>query len=287
MAMADLDIHEPGDLAEAFRLLRAPDGAARPMGGGTALMLMMKAQLFKPSALVSLAKVDPRFHGVELSADGASFSIGAMTTFAELEHHADLCARFPVIAQTMVTLANPRVRNVATIGGNLAHADPHLDLPPVWASLDAEVSVIGPQGERRFPVIDLFAGYYETTLQPGELIMRLHAPVQQGWRRRYVKVTTRSAHDWPAIGIAIGVNMNSAQCEDLRLILSAATDRPTRLVEAEAILRGQTITDDLLAAAGAAAASEVHIETDSRGSSDYKAHLLSVHLKRALHDLCE
>jgi len=285
--MTDLNIHEPDNLTEAFALLSQASDTARPMGGGTALMLMMKAQLYKPSALISLAKVDPRFHGVEMSADASSFSIGAMTTFAELEHHMDIGLHLPVIAQTMVTLANPRVRNVATVGGNLAHADPHLDLPPVWSSLDADISVVGPQGVRRFPVIDLFAGYYETTLRTGELIMRLHVPVLPGWRRRYVKVTTRSAHDWPAIGLAIGVRMEEARCADLRLILSAATDRPTRLLQAESILRGRTIDDDLLAAAGKAAAEEVHIETDSRGSSDYKSHLLSVHLKRALHDLCE
>ena len=285
--MTDLNIHEPNNLTDAFALLSQSQDTARPMGGGTALMLMMKAQLFKPSALISLAKVDPRFHGVELNADGSAFSIGAMTTFAELEHHVDIEAHLPVITQTMVTLANPRVRNVATVGGNLAHADPHLDLPPVWASLDAEISVVGPQGVRRFPLVDLFAGYYETTLHSGELIMRLHVPVLPGWRRRYVKVTTRSAHDWPAIGLAIGIKMENARCADLRLILSAATDRPTRLLQADSMLRGQTIDASLLAAASKAAAEEVNIETDSRGSSDYKSHLLSVHLKRALHDLCE
>ncbi len=284
--MIGLDIHEPQSLEEAFSLLGEDDSTARPMGGGTALMLMMKARLFKPSALVSLAKADPRFHGIHLSSDGKAFTIGAMTTFAALEHHDAIAKHLPVITQTMVTLANPRVRNVATIGGNLAHADPHLDLPPVWLSLDSSLRTIGPTGERIVPLADFFAGYYETNLLPGELIMQVHVPVSPGWRRRYVKITTRSAHDWPAVGIALGLQMEAGFCTDVRIVLSAATDRPLRLEVAENILRGQKLTPGLIADA-AQATGDIHIESDSRGSADYKAHLLKVHLARALQDLSE
>ena len=285
--MSDLEIHQPESLADVFARLKdcAPD--ARPMGGGTALMLMMKAQLYKPSALVSLAKADQRFRGIEWSAASKTFSIGAMTTFSELDHDANIKAQLPVIAQTMITLANPRVRNVATLGGNLAHGDPHLDMPPVWCSLDAELQLIGPKGERRIPVTDLFVGYYETTLQPDELIMRVNVKAEASWKRRYVKIATRSAHDWPAIGLALGIKGNASACEDLRIVLSAAVDKPTRLHKAESILRGQPINAQTLAQCADAALSEVSLHSDNRGSADYKTHLLKVHLQRALQSLAE
>ena len=285
--MSDLEIHQPESLAQVFAQLKACAPDARPMGGGTALMLMMKAQLYKPSALVSLAKADPRFHGIEWSAATKSFSIGAMTTFAELDHDSNIRAQLPVIAQTMVTLANPRVRNVATLGGNLAHGDPHLDMPPVWCSLDAELQLIGPQGERKIPVTDLFVGYYETTLRPDELIMRVHVKADAGWKRRYVKVATRSAHDWPAIGLALGIKGDAKLCEDIRIVLSAAVDKPTRLIKAEDALRGQSINEKTLAHCAEVALSEVSLHSDNRGSADYKTHLLKVHLQRGLQSLAE
>ena len=285
--MIGIDIHEPQSLEEAFALLGGDETTARPMGGGTALMLMMKARIFQPSALVSIARIDPRFHGVTLAADGGALTIGAMTTFTALERDSLVGEHLPVIREVMANLANPRVRNVASVGGNLAHADPHLDLPPVWLSLDSTVRTIGPAGERSFPLANLFAGYYETTLRPCELIMQIHVPVVPGWRRRYVKITTRSAHDWPAVGIAIGLRLQDELCEDVRIVLSAATDRPLRLHAAEDALRGRGLTAPVLDEVSEAAAGETRIESDDRGSGEYKVHLLKVHLKRALRELGE
>jgi carbon-monoxide dehydrogenase medium subunit len=182
----------------------------------------------------------------------------------------------------MKTLANARVRNVATVGGNLAHGDPHLDLPPVWTALDAEVSIIGPNGTRDIPVGELFAGYYETTLEADELIAEIRVPVKPGWRSAYVKITTRAAHDWPALGISLSAKVDGRRIEDLRLVLSACIDCQQRLSDAEDVLRGAEIDDAVLARAGAAAVDEVHIESDSRGSAGYKKQLLRVHLARAV-----
>jgi carbon-monoxide dehydrogenase medium subunit len=259
--------------------------AIRPIGGGTALMLMMKAQLFKPARLVSLRYLGAPFAGIAFSPDAREFRIGAMTTFSELEHHAAIQQHLPVIAHTMKTLANVRVRNVATVGGNLAHADPHLDLPPVWMSLDAEILVVGRTGERTLPVGDLFAGYYETTLAAGELVAELRVPVRPTWRSTYVKVTTRALHDWPAVGLALSVELDGSRLKDLRVVLSAATDRPTRLLACENVLRGRDLGEPMLAHAGEVAADEVDIEGDDRGSAVYKKHLLRVHLARALQSL--
>lgn len=280
--MTSFDLVEPRTLEEAFALLDSDDPAVRPIGGGTALMLMMKAQVFKPVRLVSLRRLGAGFTGISMAPDKSSVRIGAMTTFAELEHSPEIARLLPVIPQTMLTLANVRVRNVATVGGNLAHGDPHLDLPPVWTALGARVHIAAMKGRRTIPVEQLFAGYYETTLAQGEIIEAIEVPLQPDRRAHYAKVTTRAAHDWPALGLAVSAKLTGKKIEDLRLVLSAAVDRPTRLAAAEGVLRGVTIDDAALAKAGEAAVGETHIESDLRGSAAYKQHLLRVHLARAV-----
>ena len=272
--MSSFELVEPSSLEEAFAAIDRDEPAIRPIGGGTALMLMIKAQLFRPLRLVSLRRVDARFSGISLRQDRAFFRIGAMTTFSAIEHSLELRAHFPVLARTMRSLANVRVRNVATVGGNLAHADPHLDLPPVWIALGAEVLVLSPGRERIIPVEDIFAGYYETTLRHNDLIAELRVPLRPSWRAVYFKVTTRAAHDWPALGIAIAADISNDIVRDLRIVLSAAIDKPTRLIEAESVLRGAAVEETNLRRAADAATQEVEIEADSRGSASYKKHLL-------------
>jgi carbon-monoxide dehydrogenase medium subunit len=248
-------------------------------------MLMIKAQIFKPTRLVNLRRLGGAFAGLSLVEERSRLRIGAMTTFSELEHSPIVQRYFPVIGHAMKTLANVRVRHVASVGGNLAHADPHLDLPPIWVALDASARLVSRNGERTIPVEEIFAGYYETTIADGELISEITVPVRRNWRSTYRKVTTRAIHDWPALGIAVSADLDGRHVRDVRLVLSAALDKPTRLYAAEQVLRGGEIGEALLASAGEAAVAEVDIESDSRGSSAYKNHLLRVHLARAFNFL--
>lgn len=283
--MLSFELSEPHTLDEAFALLDHGDPAIRPMGGGTALMLMMKAQLFKPARLVSLRRIGGPFVGITLSQDGACLRVGAMTTFSEIEHSVLVQKHLPAVVQTMKTLANVRVRNVASVGGNLAHGDPHLDLPPVWMALDATVQIVSKAGKRLVPVEDIFVGYYETTVGDGELISEVCVPLRPSWRSTYVKVTTRAIHDWPALGIAVSADCDGQHVKDIRIVLSAALDKPTRLTAAEEVLRGVNVDDTSLGRAGEAAVAEVDIHADSRGSASYKNHLLRVHLARAVQSI--
>lgn len=280
--MSDLEYIEPGSLKDVFAQLDPEDPAVRPIGGGTALMLMMKAGMYKPRRLVSLRKMGDRFNSFDLNAAGNAFRVGALTTFAQLEHSPAIRAHFPVISQAMKTLANVRVRNVATVGGNLAHADPHLDLPPIWVALDATALIVKSDGERVVPVDEIFAGYYETTISNDELIAEVEVPIRPSWSSRYVKVTTRAAHDWPALGLTLSLDFEGRRVRDLRLVLSAAVDRPIRLLQTEDVLRGHEIDDAAMKRAVDVCLGEVDIESDSRGSSDYKRHLLGVHLRRSI-----
>jgi carbon-monoxide dehydrogenase medium subunit len=285
--MASFQIVEPSSLEGCFAALDRDEPAVRPVGGGTALMLMMKAQLFRPVRLVSLRRAGPRFFGIAATDDDRFFRIGAMTTFSEIEHSLELRVHFPVVARTMQTLANVRVRNVATVGGNLAHADPHLDLPPVWVALDAEAIIANPTGERTIPVEDIFLGYYETILQHNDLITELRVPVRPSWRATYCKVTTRAAHDWPALGLALAAEIKENVFNDVRIVLSAAIDKPTRLVRAEAVLRGAMANETNIRHAAEIAVEETEIESDSRGSAAYKKHLLGIYFARAMQSIVQ
>ena len=145
--MTPFELVEPASLDEAIALLDAEDPTVRPIAGGTALMLMMKAGVFRPTRLVSLRKLAARYSRVAAGKDGA-LTIGAMTPLAVVERSPEVARAAPVITRTMRRLSNIRVRNVATIGGNLAHGDPHMDLPPVLIALRAEVAVMGREGAR-------------------------------------------------------------------------------------------------------------------------------------------
>jgi carbon-monoxide dehydrogenase medium subunit len=201
-----------------------------------------------------------------------------MVTLRALETSPVVRKGWPVITRTLRTLSNVRVRNVARIGGHLAHGDPHMDLPPLLSALGASVTIAGPRGERNFPVEDLYAGYLETTLAPGELITRISVPALEGRRAAYLKCTTRSADDWPALGMAVVLDG-----DEPRIFVSAATDKPTRLSSVEKILSGRSIDEPLLAQA-AKAAQDVHIDGDLHGSAAYKKHLVGVYLRRAIHE---
>jgi carbon-monoxide dehydrogenase medium subunit len=190
--------------------------------------------------------------------------------------------RAGVIVRTMRRLSNVRVRNVATIGGNLAHGDPHMDLPPVLMALDAGIVVAGRGGERMLEVENLFAGYYETVLKPGELITELRIPAQGKRRAAYLKVTTGAADDWPALGVAVSLEPDGKVARDVRVVASAATEKAIRLKAAEQVLSGATIDDAVLARAGDAAAEEAETVSDVRGSAEYKRELLRVYVRRAV-----
>jgi carbon-monoxide dehydrogenase medium subunit len=279
--MTPFDLREPTSIKEALGLLDAEDSSVRPVGGGTALMLMMKAGVFRPTRLVSLRKVGGRFSGIKAGGDG-SLTIGAMTPLAAIEHSAEVARAAPVITRTMPRLSNVRVRNVATIGGALAHGDPHMDLPPVLLALGATVTVVSPKGERSLAVEDLLTGYYETALAKDELIAEVHVPAQAGRRSAYLKFTAGSAEDWPAVGVAVSLEADRDTIRSATVVASAATTKATRLKSAEAALKGARLDDKALASAGEAGAQEAEVISDVRGSAPYKRELIRVHIGRAV-----
>jgi carbon-monoxide dehydrogenase medium subunit len=252
--MQPFEFSEPKTLREAIALLDTE--MARPFSGGTALMLMMKAGVLHPERLVSLGKLG--LDQIEIGPAG-ELRVGSMVSLRKIETSEVIRRGWPAISRALLRLSNVRVRNVARLGGHLAHGDPHTDLPPLLSALGAVATIAGPAGERRAAVESLYSGYLETTLARNELIVRVDVPAMGRKQAAYLKCTTRSMDDWPAVGVAVCLG------EETRFFVSAATDRPIRLSSADAV-------------------EELHIEDDLHGSAAYKKQLIRVYLKRAIHE---
>jgi aerobic carbon-monoxide dehydrogenase medium subunit len=208
-----------------------------------------------------------------------------MVSLSALEQSADVAKAFPVITRALRTLSNVRVRNVARVGGALAHGDPHMDLPPLLAALGARAVVIGKGGAREIAVEELYTGYYETVLARDELIAEVIVPPLKSARAVYMKCTSRSADDWPALSVALRCNVAKDDViSGPRVIVSAATEKVTRLTLAEDILNGTAADEATLVRAGDTAVGEVSFLSDSHGSAAYKKELLRVYLSRAVRE---
>jgi len=279
--MTPFELLEPTSLKDAIALIDPDDPTVRPLAGGTALMLMMKAGVYQPRRLISLRRVTGTMKGISALPDG-SLGIGALTPLSAVERSPEVKRHAPVLTRIMARLSNVRVRNVATVGGALAHGDPHMDLPPTVIALGGRVCVAGSGGERELAVEDLLTGYYETALKPDELITSLIIPAQGKMRAAYMKVTAGAADDWPALGVAVALEGGGEAITSARVVVSAATPKATRLTTVEKLLAGARIDDKTFEAAGDAAAEEVDIIGDVRGSAAYKRELLRVYIGRAL-----
>ena len=278
--MKPFELHTPQSIEQAIQYLKGDHSLVKAMSGGTALMLMMKSGVYAPEALVSLSKVQT-LKGISIEANG-DLQIKAMTTLSEIEHSPIVNQHFSVISQTMKKLANVRVRNVACIGGALAHGDPHTDMPPLMTALGATLQVHSAAGTKKIPIENFYLGYYTTRLSGGEIIQSITVPALTHRYCLYLKCTTRSADDWPTLGIAVNLGLKDKLLDSPKVILSAVVETPTRLSEVEKFLTGKIPSEALFTEAGEIAASHIEPEDDARGSATYKKQLIKVYIRRAI-----
>jgi len=266
-------------LEEACALL-SDDGDAKALAGGTALLTLIKHGIFIPKTLVNLKKIGG-MSGIDYDRQ-RGLRIGALTTIYDVESSPLVRQYYPWLAEACHVVANIRIRNMATIGGNLAHGDYQSDPPTALVALDAGVELTRRTGTRQMKLSEFLLGSYETALQPGELLSALVVPPPDNWRGTYVKFTTGSSEERPCAGIAALVRMEQGVCRDLRLVVGAVSPRPVRIHHAEEFARGKEITEAVLQTISAEASRAVDPIDDLRGSVSYKRHLVGVLVRRAL-----
>jgi aerobic carbon-monoxide dehydrogenase medium subunit len=277
--MRRFELLEPRSLAEASCALT--DADVRPVAGGTALLTVIKQGLLAPKALVNLKKVRD---GSAITCDPQSgLRIGALATIDEIETSPLVREHYPILADACHVVANIRIRNMATIGGNLAHADYQSDPPTVLAVLDASIEITSHRGVRTMKLGSFQRGSYETALDPGELITAiLLPPLPRGFKGTYIKFTTGSSEERPCAGVAALVRMESKVCRELRLAVGAVSPRVIRIAAGEEITRGRVLDRELIQRIGTQAASVVDPIEDARGPADYKRNLVAVLTRRVL-----
>ncbi|MDE3206754.1 MAG: FAD binding domain-containing protein [Acidobacteriota bacterium] len=258
----------------------AGDEDAVAVGGASAVSLMMKEGLLLPSRLVWLGRL-PDWDRVE-SRPGR-VHIGAGATLAALARSQVVRQALPAVAAAAGVAANPRVRAVATIGGHLAHADPRQDLPPVLLAAGASVAVVGPAGERQVSLDDLLVGFYETALEPGEIITAVEIPVAPGSRQVYARFNPASADDYPTVGVAVHlVAAADGSVSGVRVAVGGCAARAVLLPRAAALLEGLRPSAAEMSALQASVEADVPVAGDHRGSEAYKRRVAGVWARRAV-----
>ncbi|MBM2810328.1 MAG: hypothetical protein HW416_1087 [Chloroflexi bacterium] len=277
--MIPFDLRFPTTVQEALELLDQYGEEARPMAGGTALVLLMQQRLVTPQVVVSLSRVD----GLSSISANGSLRIGALVNHRVVEESPEVKAGWPLLAETYHRVATVRIRNVATVGGGLAHADPNQDPPATLIALNATVTAASSGGKREMPIEDLFKGYYETCLTPDELITELTVPRPvRPLKTAYIKFLPRTADDYATVAVAVALDVADGRCVDARIALNAAGSTPIRARDAENVLRGQPLSDEVFRAAAATVPAIVDPVSDHRGSANYKSRMAEVFVRRAL-----
>ena len=273
---------EPETLEEALALLDELGEDAKIVAGGTALVIMLNQRLLMPSHLISLRKL-PDIDGIE-SLEGA-LQLGALATHRAVETSPVVEEQCPVLAETYAQVATLRVRNMATVGGSLAHADPNQDPPVTLMALDARVGLASAQGKREVLLDEFFTDYYETVVRSDEVVTRVVVPaVAAHTGSAYVKFLPRTSEDYATVGVAatVTVEPDSGVCQDCRLVLGGVGPTPLRAREAEDLLKGHQSTPELLQEVGAAARQLTDPVGDVRGSAEYKRAMTGVFVIRAI-----
>ncbi len=272
----------PSTLEEVLDLLQEHGEDAKVMAGGTALVIMLKQRLVVPDIVISLDRVAGL---ADISADQQTLRLGGLATHRAAELAPSVRQHVPALAHTYHHIATIRIRNVATVAGSLAHADPNQDPPITLLALDAQVRIASADGQRDVALSDFFTDYYETVLEPEELVTEINLPLPQPHTgSAYCKFLPRSADDYATVGVAASIRVNPASqvAEDCRIAMGCVGVTPLRATEAEAMVRGQALTDELLGDAGAAAQAATDPISDTRGSAAYKRAMARVFVQRAL-----
>jgi len=282
MTIRSFDLLQPRSLVEASELLLKHRDEARPIAGGTTMVTLMKQRAVHYPYLVDLQSI-PGLNQIAREADG--IRIGALVTHRTVELSHLVRNSFPIVAEAFSRIGNVRVRETASVGGNLAHADYRLDPPPPLLLLESEVTLFGSGGSRVIPLKDFFTGMYETVLEPGEILVDVKIPhMPTGSKAIYLRHTSLSANDWPCLGVAALVSKENGRVRELRLALSGLAATPVS-VDGLEFVRDHSLDDSVLHRISSVVDEQIAPFSDLRGSEWYKRRMARVFVKRAIAQL--
>ena len=278
--MRDFFFHLPSSIDDALSLLAEHGENARVMAGGTALVVLMKQSLVEADHLINLQRL-PGMDTVHLEDDG--LHIGALTRHRDVETSTIVRQRAPLLADVYRHVGTVRIRNAATVGGGLAHADPAQDPPAGLIALDARVRLVSRGGERTLPVDELFRDYYETQIRADEVLTEVIVPMQAPQSRSvYLKFLPRTEDDYATVAVAALVETEDGQCRRAKVALIAAGPTPVHATAVERELEGHSVSVEAVRRAAEAVVGQVDPLDDFRGSAAYKRDMAVVFTRRAL-----
>lgn len=275
---------EPSDFPEAAASLAKHGDGARIIAGGVSVTLMLQQKLIAPSVLVSLGRIAG---GNYIRQEPNGLHIGALANLRDLEQSSVVQEWCPALAHAFRVVGNVRVRNQATIGGNLSAGDYAADPPAMLTALEARAQVLGPDGRREIPLSEFFLGFYTTALQPTEVLTGIIVPpLPRSARASYHKFSSISAEGRPCLAVGAVADFDAdGICRDLRIAIGAAVETPQRVDRADAMARGEPLTNELIAAIAEEYAQALDPLTDVRGSAWYRREMIRVFVGRALKEV--
>ena len=276
----DFEYLTPKTLEEALTLLDKYGDECKVIAGGQSLLILMKQGLVAPEYLIDIKGITELNYIKSDAKEG--LRIGALTPHRAIEKSPVVRNGFAVLAEMENRLASIQTRNWGTIGGNLCHGDPAGDPAPVLIALNANLKMASLKGERTTAIEDFFLDYFETALEPGELLTEIQVPaVPPHTSTAYTKFNVIES-DLATVGVAVSITLrsNDGVCDDVRIALGASAPTPMRAKQAEEVLRGKEITDNLLTEAGQVASTEAEPISDIYASEEYRRELVGVLVKR-------
>jgi aerobic carbon-monoxide dehydrogenase medium subunit len=280
MIPASFQYHAPDSIAEATAVLARYGDAAKILAGGQSLIPLMKLRLATPEHVVDINRVPGLGYVRE---DGGVLRIGALAREADLDGSDLIRSRYPILYDATRVIADPLVRNLATVCGNLAHADPANDHPAVMLALGAEVVAAGSQGERRIPVSEFFSGPFATALASGEILTEVRIPVPPPRSGGAYLKLERKVGDFATAGVAVYLTLGpTGTCDRVGIGLTNVGPTPIKVERAARFLQGKRVDEGAITQAARLAAEECEPTSDYRGPAEYKQDLVRVLTARAL-----
>ena len=279
------DLHVPGSLSEALALLAREPGVWQPFAGGTDLMVLLEAGKLSHKRFFSVSKLDD-LRGIEV--DAANVTLGALTTYTEIQTHPVLQAEFPLLCSAARETGSIATQNRGTLGGNIVNASPAADSPPALLVYDAEVELVSERGARWVPYHGFHTGYKKMNLSPDELLRAVRLPRRAAiWRQHYRKVGTRRAQAISKVCFAGAALMENGVVADIRIALGSVAPIVLRAVKTEAVMRGARVAPAVIAAAKETLAREIVPIDDIRSTARYRLHVAQNLLAEFLSQLAQ